>query len=233
MKPIIGIVEWPYLDKDGDKIYEVFNGIVEWIVRSGGRPMGIFPTQIEDFTGKRLRDIPPISDCEWDDLKDSLNLCSAIIKPGALKIYNHERLLYGYCLEKNMPYLGICAGMQLMASHGKDNIENVLNNSLIEHASKNTYAHEVIIEPNTQLRRIIDKDSIEVNSKHRYHIPDSGINRVSAYSPDGIVEAIENPTCDFNIGLQWHPELLPENDPNSQKIFGEFIEAAKVYQKKR
>ena len=235
MKPIIGIVEWPYFDQDGDKIYEVLNNIVEWIIRSGGRPIGIFPTQIENFTGKRLSSISPMTDYEWDDLKDSLNLCSAIIKPGALKIYSHERLIYGYCLEKNMPYLGICAGMQLMAFHNKGNIENVLNNnSAIEHASKNLYyAHDVIIEPNTQLRRIIGKDSIEVNSKHRYHIPDSGINRVSAYSLDGIIEAIENPTCDFNIGLQWHPELLPENDPNSQKIFGEFIEAAKVYQKKR
>lgn len=53
MKPIIGIVEWPYSDKDGDPIYEVMLSVVEWVIRSGGRPIGIFPSNIEDFINKR------------------------------------------------------------------------------------------------------------------------------------------------------------------------------------
>ena len=54
MKPIIGIVEWPYVDKDGDLIYEVVNPIVEKISKYGGIPIGIFPTQVEDFQNKKL-----------------------------------------------------------------------------------------------------------------------------------------------------------------------------------
>ena len=42
---------------------------------------------------------------------------------------------------------------------------------------------------------------------------------------DNIIEAIENPNCDFNIGVQWHPEYL--DDLNSKKIFDCFIETIK------
>ena len=53
MKPLIGIVEWPYQDKDGDVIYEILQPIIEWVVRSGGVPIGLFPTQIENYVEKR------------------------------------------------------------------------------------------------------------------------------------------------------------------------------------
>ena len=91
MKPIIGIVEWPYLDKDNDYIYEVLTPIIEWVIRSGGRPLGIFPSNIEAFVDKRLSEITPISEIEHQDLIESIKLCDAIIKPGATKIYEHER----------------------------------------------------------------------------------------------------------------------------------------------
>ena len=50
-----------------------------------------------------------------------------------------------------------------------------------------------------------------VNSRHNYHIPNSGCQ----------------------IGVQWHPELLPKDDENSQIIFGELIEHAKQYHKNK
>ena len=62
MKPLIGIVEWPYQDKDGDVIYEILQPIIEWVVRSGGVPIGLFPTQIENYVEKRLRDIKKMSE---------------------------------------------------------------------------------------------------------------------------------------------------------------------------
>jgi hypothetical protein len=61
MKPIIGVVEWPYTDKDGDLIYEVPNSIIEKISKYGGIPIGIFPTQIEEYQNKKSNDIPKLS----------------------------------------------------------------------------------------------------------------------------------------------------------------------------
>lgn len=230
MKPIIGIIEWPYTDMDNDRIYEVLNPIIEWVNLSGGNPIGIFPTQIVEFFDTRLRDIESMSISQRQDLIDSLKLCSAIIKPGAWKIYDHERFIYNYTLENNIPYLGICAGMQIMASCQKQYIENEKNENNF-HMSKEIYAHKVNIIDNTLLKSILRKTEITVNSKHNTHIKDNGIQTIAAYSDDGIIEAIENPNCDFNIGLQWHPELLPKTDVNSKLIFESLIERADYYQK--
>lgn len=76
---------------------------------------------------------------------------------------------------------------------------------------------------------MLNKDEIMVNSHHNYHIKDSGVQKISEYAPDGIIEAIESDNCDFHIGLQWHPELAPKEDEVSQIIFGELVENAKKY----
>ena len=72
-----------------------------------------------------------------------------------------------------------------------------------------------------------------VNSRHNYHIPNSGCQKISAVDEDNVIEAIESPINDFQIGVQWHPELLPKDDENSQIIFGELIEHAKQYHKNK
>lgn len=234
MKPIIGIVEWPYLDKDEDVIYEILTPVVEWIVRSGGRPIGIFPSQIEDFVHKRLREIPELSEIEQKELEESVDLCDGIIKPGALKIYGYERKIYEYCYKNDIPYLGICAGMQTMAAYGNAIVENEKNNSEVMHHARNEeYAHKVLLQERSLLRRIIGTEEIMVNSRHNYHITSSGIHIPSALAEDGVIEAIESSDKSFHLGVQWHPELLSKEDINSQIIFGELVEASKGYQKRK
>jgi len=48
---------------------------------------------------------------------------------------------------------------------------------------------------------------------------------VVAYAEDGVIEAVELPRKRFAIGVQWHPECLPE-EPAMQKLFLEFVNAA-------
>ena len=48
-------------------------------------------------------------------------------------------------------------------------------------------------------------------------------------SYDGVVEAIEEARCNFNIGLQWHPEL--DNSESTERIFKGLVDRAKVYRK--
>ena len=50
--------------------------------------------------------------------------------------------------------------------------------------------------------------------------------KASAHSPDGLVEAIEDPAAGFWLGVEWHPELLWDSLPRHRRIFEGLIAAA-------
>ena len=229
MKPVIGIVGHPYINIDENLIFQTTNSIVKKIAEHGGLPIIICPTQIEDFIQKRNIDIRWLNHFEKKDLDEMIQLCDAIIKPGGNRIYEYERYIYEYINNSNIPYLGICAGMQLM-SQLNSNQNIVKNESYINHCTNEKYAHKVKIVHGTLLYEILKQDEIKVNSLHNYHIINSGNNNINAYSSDGIIEGIENKDKLFQLGLQWHPEGL--DDIYSNEIFDTFINKAYYYKKK-
>ena len=134
-------------------------------------------------------------------------------------------------LARDLPLLGICGGQQLL------NI--ALGGSLIQHipdAVPNALAHEqpndrgepghsVEVEPGSLLHEICGSTRLAVNSAHHQAVerPGEGL-RVSARTPDGVIEAIEAPARRFCLGVQWHPEY--QVDPADRKIFEAFVAAA-------
>ncbi|CDO27106.1 amidotransferase [Mycolicibacterium mageritense DSM 44476 = CIP 104973] len=56
----------------------------------------------------------------------------------------------------------------------------------------------------------------EVNSQHHQAVSDTGSLTATAWSPDGVVEAIEGENC---FGVQWHPELIYTENPAHLKPF--------------
>ncbi len=220
MKPIIGVVLLPYLDIDNEKAYQAPTEIMSQIVKYGGLPIGISSmSKNNNIDEKEI-----LTYEEKNNLKEVLKICDGIIKPGAYKIYRYEKYIYECAKELNMPYLGICAGMQLM---NEDKI--IRNKSSINHKSKQEYVHSLKILKDTLLYNILKKEEILVNSRHNYHIDEASNFTISALSPDGIIEGIEDKNLDYHLGLQWHPESL--NDDNTKKIFESFIESAKKYHK--
>lgn len=128
---------------------------------------------------------------------------------------NFELLAAEIMLKQNKPVLGICGGEQLinvlykgsLIQHIPDEIKNP-----IEHEQKNPRhepGHSVRIKDNTKLHSIISTNDIMVNSAHHQAIktPGNGLI-VNALSADGIIEGIEDPTKNFCIGVQWHPEFF-------------------------
>ena len=128
---------------------------------------------------------------------------------------NFELLAAEIMLNQNKPVLGICGGEQLinvlykgsLIQHIPDEIKNP-----IEHEQKNPRhepGHSVRIQDNTKLHSIISTNDIMVNSAHHQAIktPGNGLI-VNALSEDGIIEGIEDPTKNFCIGVQWHPEFF-------------------------
>jgi len=123
-------------------------------------------------------------------------------------------------LERDLPLLAICRGMQLF---------NVLQGgTLVQHLEQADAhagkAHPVIVQPETRLAGILGAGTLEVNSRHHQAIDRLGRNlKVSACSPDGLIEAFEHLSKRFAVGVQWHPEDLVD-DPRHRKLFERFAE---------
>lgn len=138
------------------------------------------------------------------------------------------------------PTLAICRGIQVMnVALGGSLYQDLPSQGFAEltHASPEAsemwthLAHEINIEPSSKLAKLLGENKIKVNSIHHQAIKQIAPTlRISAKSPDGVVEAAESETHPFFIGVQCHPETLYQN-PNSPwlKLFAAFTGAGKSY----
>lgn len=148
--------------------------------------------------------------------------------------FRFERTLMTDALGRDLPTLGICAGMQTMAAARGATMWADIRNELdcaVDHLNgkpAEETAHTVRIEPGTLLRDIAGKDEIAVNTAHNEALRDVPSDIVvSAHAPDGVIEAIELPDRRFALGVQWHPEFfLTEGDP-SFELFRRLVGAAR------
>ena len=87
--------------------------------------------------------------------------------------------------------------------------------------------HAVKLEPGTRLAAAIGKGEISVNTRHKQSVNRTGKGlRVIAKAPDGVVEAIEDPSHPFFMAVQWHPENL-SNEPEHLAPFKLLVEHAR------
>ncbi|NVN06653.1 gamma-glutamyl-gamma-aminobutyrate hydrolase family protein [Asaia spathodeae] len=132
---------------------------------------------------------------------------------------------------RDLPVLGICGGMQLMAIAWGGSLFQHLPEQApgpIAHEQPNPRdeaGHEVTILPGTLLSRCTGATGMRVNSSHHQGVRDAGSLVTSAYAPDGLIEAIETDDGIFRLGVQWHPEFAI--DPGDARLLAEFINAAR------
>jgi putative glutamine amidotransferase len=87
--------------------------------------------------------------------------------------------------------------------------------------------HPVAIAPDTLLAQIAGAAEIAVNSRHHQAIERLAPGlAVSGTAPDGVPEAVESAGGSWLLAVQWHPENLA-GDPVSERIFGDFVRAAR------
>ena len=143
----------------------------------------------------------------------------------------YEQRVLQAALQAGIPVLGICGGMQLLAVELGGTLWQDIRDELPEafdheqtHDPRDP-AHGASIEAGTLLASIVGAAEIQVNSTHHQAVRDPGRARVSAVSPDGVIEAIELAGERFALGVQWHPELLAT--PEHLRIYKALIAAAR------
>jgi len=115
-----------------------------------------------------------------------------------------ESALLREAMERDLPVLAICRGLQLFNA--------ALGGTLEQHIEGHNFrklrdAHPIAIVPGTRLERILGLDQYVVNSRHHQCAAAVAAGLVvAARAPDGVVEALEAPEKSFVLAVQWHPE---------------------------
>jgi CTP synthase len=167
-----------------------------------------------------------------------------------------------YARENNLPFFGICLGMQMAVIEFARNIlglkqahstEMDLNTpdpviDLMEEQKKITAkggtmrlgSYPCAIKPGTLASRIYNSENITERHRHRWEFNNKYLEQYEAAGmiasgknpATNLVEIIEIPKHPFFVGVQYHPELKSTVE-NPQPIFVSFIKAAKEFAEKK
>jgi putative glutamine amidotransferase len=145
-----------------------------------------------------------------------------------------EFMLMRAALEQDLPLLGVCRGMQMMAvaacgslhQHLPDLVGNGRHQAETGTdplaAGAAAYGrHDVVIKPGSYAHSVLGS-RLTVNSFHHQAVDDPGSFLVTGWCPDDdVAEIIEDPRRSFAFGVQWHPERTGD-----LRAIGALVEAA-------
>lgn len=148
-----------------------------------------------------------------------------------------EMMFTQWALDEGKPLLGVCRGMQVMnvvrgGTLYQDCTEQYAGSIKHDYFPNAGYArdflaHDISVDPGSRLHASFGASSVLVNSMHHQGIKALGDGLFpSAYSSDGLIEAIETGNGAFAVGVQWHPEMLIDSDAGTRSLFSAFVEAA-------
>jgi len=132
-------------------------------------------------------------------------------------------------LERDLPVLGICRGLQLLNVHFGGTLIQDLPGHRAD-SQGNSATHIIHVDAASRLVRLIGLSETTVNSRHHQGVGRddlAGPLRASAWSPDGVIEALEHPGHRWAIGVQCHPEREDEVPRAFSQLFEEFVAETK------
>lgn len=237
MRPLIGIncdVKARQRRLGDGRLLVLTPEIPKWIAAAGGIPVVLTPHVLRDDRDVGDATAPT---ADLDTLSALVDTLDGIVLTGGndmdpaaygelphplIELLDPERdasdlALARLVLERRLPVLGICGGMQLLNvvcggslhQHLADRRSDVYPDLLPVHVDSDTHPgdHDVLIEPGTRLATILDVDTLRTSSRHHQAVHRLGRDlRISARASDGVVEAIEADDERSLVAVQWHPE---------------------------
>jgi len=233
-KPVIGL-SMGFLPEDPSR-KEVSSKAVNYlkeeyseaIVRAGGVPILIPNTISPGVFAERIHIFDGIVFTGGYDIEPRL-YGERVKYPSVRYFPKRDELEFTLIEHFRGPMLGICRGMQVVNIAFGGTLYQDLREEFkggVDHGDWNrTTEHEVLIEPQTILRKLVGEERIVVNSSHHQGIKVvAPAFRVCALARDGLVEAIELPKRHI-LAVQWHPESL--RNRYSDAIFEWLIRACR------
>lgn len=209
-RPVIGIT-----GNYSTQTCTLAEGYYQSVLKAGGIPFIIPPFSETDNLSELLDQLDGIIFSGGGDI-DPLLLGEEPIK----ELHSitpqrdlQELLLARIAYDRQIPMLGICKGIQVInAALGGtlyQDIHTQMEGTRIKHSQdldREYPSHTVSISPNSILEKLFGKQ-LAVNSFHHQACKDiaQGL-KVTATSPDGVIEAIESSEFKSVLGIQWHPE---------------------------
>ena len=229
MKPIIGIV--PLIDKEKESLW-MLPGYENGIVAAGGIPIMLPLTEDEEMLDRLLGTVQGILLTGGQDVNPLLYGEEPLEQCGEISTERDamEAKLLGMAIERDVPVLGICRGIQFLNAYLGGTLYQDLPSqhpSETQHHQCPPYdkpVHRVDLMAEGSLAKLLKKESLCVNSYHHQAIKKLADKlNVMAVSEDGITEAVEMPGKRFVWAVQWHPELSWQRDEDCLRIFKEFV----------
>src|SRR4029077_9967505 len=143
-----------------------------------------------------------------------------------------ELALLSAALERDMPVLAICRGSQVLnVALGGDLVQHlpeVVGDEKHMHTPGVFADHDVEVEPGTRIAELLG-DRARVKAHHHQGLGQLGEGLVTtAHAKDGTIEAVEDPSRRFALGVLWHPEAGED-----LKLFEELVREAREYRASR
>lgn len=222
-RPVIGIT-----GNYDDLTCKLGRGYYQSVVAAGGVPVVIPPVADKHVIVNTLEHIDALILSGGGDINP---LWAGEEPSPKLHGINQERdlpelLIARLAYNRQIPMLGICRGIQTLATaFGGKVAQDISDVATIKHsqdADRSEPTHSVIIDEDSSLFDIYKSTKVMVNSFHHQAVAEAGDKfRVIAKSPDGIIEAMETSEFKSILGVQWHPECLEEGLPLFQWLVNE------------
>lgn len=235
MKPIVGItsyaeeVTWGAWVEPSAVVPLAYVRAVE---RAGGRPLVVPPS--EEGIDETLDVLDGLIFSGGSDVHP--DLYDAEAHPETTDVQEErdraELALLSAALERDLPVLAVCRGSQVLnVARGGDLVQHLpelVGHERHKHKPGEFSDHEVRLEPETRVGRLLGERA-PVKSHHH-----QGFGRIGAglrqvgWADDGTIEALEDPSKRFAVGVLWHPE-----EGEDLALFEALVEEARLYREER